>query len=58
MTVLDPLEQFTPTNVGSFVGDSVLQTQTSPGVWQTIDEHPTAGRAAAEPSDGLRRSRG
>ena len=51
VTVLDPLEQFTPTNVGSFASDSVLQTQTSPGVWQTIDEHPTTGALPRTPSE-------
>jgi hypothetical protein len=41
ITVLDPQEQFAPEATNGFVADSVLQTQTAPGVWQTIDEHPT-----------------
>ena len=33
VTVLDPLEQFAPTEVNGFVDDSVLEIQTAPGVW-------------------------
>ena len=50
VTVLDPLEPFTPTDVGGFVGDSVLQAQTSQGVWTTVDEHPTAGTLPRQPT--------
>ncbi len=31
VTVLDPLEQFAPTEVNGFVNDSVLEIQTAPG---------------------------
>jgi hypothetical protein len=43
VTVLDPLEQFPPVAVNGFVGDSALETQTSPGIWQLVDAHPTLG---------------
>ena len=50
VTVLDPIEGFTPTNVDGFVGDSVLQTQTAPGVWTTIDPDPQPGSLPRRPT--------
>ncbi|MDX6548693.1 MAG: hypothetical protein QOG33_2243 [Gaiellales bacterium] len=41
VTMLDPLEQFAPTTVNSFVGDSTLQVQTAPGVWSVVDANPS-----------------
>jgi hypothetical protein len=41
VTVLDPLEQFAPTTVNTFVADSTLQQQTAPGVWSVVDPNPT-----------------
>ncbi|HEU0195164.1 MAG TPA: hypothetical protein VFQ71_13250 [Gaiellales bacterium] len=43
VTVLDGLERFAPTTVGSFVGDAVLETQTAPGQWAVVDASPRPG---------------
>jgi hypothetical protein len=43
VTVLDGVEQFAPTTVGSFVGDAVLETQTAPGQWAVVDASPSPG---------------
>ena len=43
VTVLDGLEQFAPTTVGSFVGDAVLETQTAPDQWAVVDTSPRPG---------------
>jgi hypothetical protein len=48
--MMDGLEQFTPTTVGSFVADARLETQTSPGVWSVIDAAPRAGDLPTTPS--------
>ena len=42
VTVMDGAEQFAPTTVESFVGDSDLETQTAPGVWQVVDATPSS----------------
>lgn len=45
VTVLDGVEQFAPTAIGSFVGDAVLETQTAPGQWVVVDAtHPRPAR--------------
>jgi len=41
VTALDPLEQFAPTTVDTFVDDSTLQQETAPGVWSVVDPSPT-----------------
>jgi hypothetical protein len=66
VTMLDPLEQFAPTTVDSFVADSTLQVQTAPGVWSLVNANPsladlpvggTAGyrldQSACSPAGGL-----
>ena len=50
VTVMDGLEQFAPTTVGSFVADAVLETQTAPGVWAVADGAPTPGSLPARPT--------
>src|SRR5437870_9285372 len=40
VTALDPLEQFAPTTVDTFVDDSTLQQETAPGVWSVVDPDP------------------
>ena len=39
----DPLEQFRPTKVQSFVTDADLEQQTSPGTWEVVQEHAAPG---------------
>ncbi len=41
VTMLDPLEQFAPTTVDSFVADSALRLETAPGVWSVVQTDPT-----------------
>jgi hypothetical protein len=41
VTALDPLEQFAPTTVDTFVDDSTLQQETALGVWSVVDPDPT-----------------
>ena len=48
--VMDGIEQFTPTGVGSFVADAALETQTAPGVWSVVDATPELGRLPAAAS--------
>lgn len=50
VTVLDPMEAFTPTAVGSFVADANLETQTAPNTWAVVDAHPSAGRLPTTPT--------
>lgn len=40
VTLIDPQEPFLPTDVNGFVSDSVLETQSSPGVWTLVDGNP------------------
>ena len=56
VTVLDPLEQFAPTEVNGFVDDSVLEMQTAPGVW-SVDGEPDVGDAANAAGTELHRCR-
>jgi hypothetical protein len=51
VTVLDPLEQFRPTNANGFVRDSVLEVQTSPGVWALVNGNPTLATLPTRPTD-------
>jgi len=39
----DPLEQFMPTKVESFVTDADLEQQTSPGTWDIVQQHAAPG---------------
>src|SRR5262249_45548737 len=39
----DPLEQFLPTNVQSFITNADLEQQKSPGTWTVVREHPAPG---------------
>lgn len=39
----DPLEQFMPTKIESFVRDSSLEQQTSPGTWDVVRNHVGPG---------------
>jgi hypothetical protein len=48
--VMDGLEQFTPTTVGSFVADARLETQTSAGVWTVVDATPRPGDLPTKPT--------
>src|SRR5690242_6723615 len=48
--MMDGLEQFTPTTVGSFVADARLETQTAPGVWSVVDTAPRAGDLPTTPT--------
>ncbi len=41
VTVLDPLEQFAPTTMNTFVADSTLQQETAPDVWSVVNPDPT-----------------
>ena len=50
VTVLDPVESFVPTTVGSFVADANLETQTAPNTWETVDAHPSATHLPADPT--------
>jgi hypothetical protein len=50
VTVLDPLEQFAPTAVNGFVNDSVLEIQTSPGVWSVAQANPTLATLPTQPA--------
>src|SRR5215469_7859180 len=50
VTVMDGVEQFAPTTVGSFVADAALETQTAPGVWQVVDATPSLGRLPSKPT--------
>ena len=50
VTVLDPLEQFAPTAVNGFVDDSVLETQTAPGVWGVAQANPTLATLPTQPA--------
>ncbi|HEX2589619.1 MAG TPA: hypothetical protein VHL51_15225 [Gaiellales bacterium] len=51
VTLMDPLEPFRPTDVNGFVRDSVLETQSSPGVWTLVDGNPTLGTLPTRSSD-------
>src|SRR5215471_7169264 len=50
VTVMDGVEQFAPTSVGSFVADAALETQTAPGVWQVVDATPTPDGLPQKPT--------
>ena len=50
VTVLDPLEQFAPTEVNGFVDDSVLEIQTAPGVWRVAQANPTLATLPTQPA--------
>ena len=50
VTVMDGAEQFAPTTVGSFVADATLETQTSAGVWETVDATPALGTLPTHPT--------
>ena len=50
VTVLDPLEQFAPTEVNGFVNDSVLEIQTAPGVWSVPQASPTLATLPTQPA--------
>ena len=50
VTVLDPLEQFAPTEVNGFVDDSVLEIQTAPGVWSVAQANPTLATLPTQPA--------
>src|SRR4051795_4720897 len=50
VTVLDPLEQFAPTQVNGFVNDSVLEIQTAPGVWSVARSNPTLATLPTQPA--------
>src|SRR3954447_22142188 len=50
VTVMDGAEQFAPTSVSSFVADAVLETQTSAGVWETVDGSPSLGGLPSHPT--------
>jgi hypothetical protein len=50
VTVLDPLEQFAPTEVNGFVHDSVLEIQTAPGVWSVAQANPTLATLPTQPA--------
>jgi hypothetical protein len=50
VTVMDGVEQFAPTSVGSFVADAALETQTAPGVWQVVDASPTPDGLPQKPT--------
>jgi hypothetical protein len=39
----DPLEQFLPTKVESFITDAALEQQTSPGTWDVVQENAAPG---------------
>lgn len=39
----DPLEQFQPTKVESFITDAALEQQTSPGNWDVVQQHAAPG---------------
>jgi hypothetical protein len=39
----DPLEQFLPTKVESFITDADLEQQASPGTWDVVQEHAAPG---------------
>lgn len=39
----DPLEQFLPTKVESFINDADLEQQTSPDSWNVVQEQPAPG---------------
>jgi hypothetical protein len=41
VTVLDPLEQFAPTEMNGFVNDAVLEKQTARGVWTQVQADPS-----------------
>jgi len=43
----DPLEQFLPTKVESFVTDAALEQQTSPGTWDVVQQHAAPGNLPA-----------
>ena len=43
MLQFDPLEQFQPTKVESFITDAALEQQTSPGTWNVAQEHADPG---------------
>jgi hypothetical protein len=50
VTVLDPLEQFAPTEVNGFVNDSVLEIQTAPKVWSVAQANPTLATLPTQPA--------
>jgi len=50
VTVMDGQELFTPTDVGSFVQDAVLETQTAPNVWTVADADPEIGNLPTKPT--------
>ena len=50
VTVLDPLEQFAPTEVNGFVNDSVLEIQTAPKVWSVARANPTLATLPTQPA--------
>jgi hypothetical protein len=50
VTVLDPLEQFAPTEVNGFVDDSVLEAQTAAGVWSVAQANPTLATLPTQPA--------
>jgi hypothetical protein len=52
VTVLDPLESFAPTTVGSFVTDSNLETQTSANVWRLVTSTPSTTNLPTAPTPG------
>ena len=51
VTVLDPLEVFAPTPVGSFIADANLETQTAPNTWALVDATPSPARLPTKPTD-------
>jgi hypothetical protein len=50
VAVLDPLEQFAPTEVNGFVDDSVLEIQTAPGTWSVAQANPTLATLPTQPA--------
>ncbi len=50
VTVLDPLEQFAPTEVNGFVNDSVLEIQTAPKAWSVAQANPTLATLPTQPA--------
>jgi len=50
VTVLDPLEQFAPTEVNGFVNGSVLEIQTAPKVWSVARANPTLATLPTQPA--------
>jgi len=50
VTVMDPSEAFAPTDVGSFVADAGLETQTAPNTWVLLNSSPTLGSLPAAPT--------